>query len=69
MCQGAFLRCPYANARRMRNKEDELEMFVQMQGHCLVGVMETWWDYSHNECGSGGMPAVREGLAGRMRRG
>lgn len=42
------MKCLYANTFRTRNKHDELEICAQLQGYSLTGVMEMWWDGSHN---------------------
>ena len=44
----ASLKCLYTNARSMGNKQDELEICVQLQGHNLIANTETWWDSSHD---------------------
>ncbi|KAK4816349.1 hypothetical protein QYF61_015663 [Mycteria americana] len=33
---------------KIGNKHDELEICVQLQGYDLVGIMEAWWDGSHD---------------------
>lgn len=40
---GTQLKCIYANARSMRNKEEELEMYICLKGHDLIGIIEIWW--------------------------
>ncbi|KAM9590503.1 uncharacterized protein ACIBXB_005763 [Morphnus guianensis] len=42
------LKCIYANARSMGNKQEELEAIVQQDSYDLVAIMETWWDDSHD---------------------
>ena len=32
----------------MGNKQEELEVCVQSQGHDLIAITETWWDSSHD---------------------
>jgi len=32
----------------MGNKQEELEICVQLQGHDLIAMTETWWDSSHD---------------------
>ncbi|KAM9591497.1 uncharacterized protein ACIBXB_006298 [Morphnus guianensis] len=41
------LKCIYANARSMVNKQQELEAIVQQDRYDLVAITETWWDDSH----------------------
>ncbi|GAB0199663.1 hypothetical protein GRJ2_002431700 [Grus japonensis] len=43
---GAQLKCLYANARSMGNKQEELETCVCLQGYDIIGITETWWDSS-----------------------
>lgn len=38
---GAYLRCLYANACSMRNKQDELEVLVSSQSYGILGITET----------------------------
>jgi len=40
----AQLKCVYANARSMGNKQEELEAIIQQDGYDLVTITETWWD-------------------------
>jgi len=42
------LKCLYTNAHRMENKQEELKICVQSEGHDLVAITETWWDNSHD---------------------
>ena len=42
------LKCIYTNARRMGNKQEELEAIVQQANYDLVAITETWWDHSHD---------------------
>ena len=44
---GAQLKCLYANAHSMGNKEEELETFTCLQGYELIGITEMWWDGSY----------------------
>lgn len=37
----------YTNADSMGNKQEELEICVQLQGHNLTVTAKTWWDRSH----------------------
>jgi len=46
--QGAQLKCIYTNARRMGNKQEQLETIVWQAIYDLVAIMETWWDRSHD---------------------
>lgn len=34
----------------MGNKQEELEVYARLPGYDLIGVMETWWNSSHDEC-------------------
>ncbi|PKU44107.1 rna-directed dna polymerase from mobile element jockey-like [Limosa lapponica baueri] len=45
---GAQLKCIYANARSVGNKQDELEVIVQQDSYDIVAIMETWWDDGHD---------------------
>jgi len=45
---GPYLKCFYASACSMRNKQDELEVLVSSQSYDVVGVSETWWNESHD---------------------
>ncbi|GAB0205340.1 hypothetical protein GRJ2_002999600 [Grus japonensis] len=47
-CSMTSLKCVYTNACSMGNKQEELEVCVQSQGHDLIAVTETWWDSSHD---------------------
>ena len=42
------LKCIYTNARRMGNKQEELEAIVRQANYDLVDIIETWWDHSHD---------------------
>ncbi|GAB0207210.1 hypothetical protein GRJ2_003186600 [Grus japonensis] len=42
------LKCLYTNTCSMGNKQEELEVCVQLQGHDLIAITETWWDSSHD---------------------
>lgn len=46
-CLGASLKCLYTSACSMGSKQEELEVFVQLQDYDFIGIMETWWDVSH----------------------
>jgi len=39
---------PVHNAHSMGNKQEKLEICVQLQSHDLTAVPETWWDSSHD---------------------
>ncbi|PKU46094.1 mitochondrial fission process protein 1 [Limosa lapponica baueri] len=45
---GAQLKCIYANARSMGNKQDELEAIVWQDSYDVVTFTETWWDEGHD---------------------
>ncbi|GAB0203231.1 hypothetical protein GRJ2_002788700 [Grus japonensis] len=45
---GAQLKCLYANAHSMGNKQEELEMCARLPGYDLIGITETWWDSSYD---------------------
>jgi len=47
-CSSSSLKCLYTNACSMGNKQKELELHVQSQGHDLIAVTETWWDSLHD---------------------
>ena len=42
------LKCLYTSACSMGNKQEELEICVQLQGHDLIAITETWWDSLHD---------------------
>lgn len=42
------LRCLYTNARSLGNTMEELELLMQEVKPDIIGVMETWWNSSHN---------------------
>ena len=44
----AQLRCLYANAHSMGNKQEELETIVQSESYDGVAITETWWNDSHS---------------------
>ncbi|KAK4832451.1 hypothetical protein QYF61_023175 [Mycteria americana] len=44
----AQLKCLYTNARRMGNKQEELEAIVHQENYDMVAIRETWWDDLHN---------------------
>lgn len=45
---GASLKYLYTNAHSLENKQEELEVGVKLQDYDLIGIMEMWWDSSHN---------------------
>jgi len=47
-CWSSSLKCLYTNACSTGNKQEELEICVQSQGHDLIAITETWWDSSHD---------------------
>ncbi|GAB0195108.1 hypothetical protein GRJ2_001976100 [Grus japonensis] len=44
----AQLKCIYTNTCSTYNKQEELEVIVQLENYYIVAIMETWWDDSHN---------------------
>jgi len=42
------LKCLHTNACSIGNKQEELEIYVQSQGHDFIAITETWWDSSHD---------------------
>ena len=44
---GAPLKCLYANARSMGNKQEELEMCAHLC-YDVIGITETWWNASYD---------------------
>ncbi|PKU38936.1 hypothetical protein llap_10761 [Limosa lapponica baueri] len=44
----ASRKCLYTRAHSTGNKQEELELHVQLWGHDLTAVTETWWDSSHD---------------------
>jgi len=44
----AQLKCLYANAYSMGNKQEELEMCIHLQDYDLIGITETWWYGSYD---------------------
>ena len=44
----AELKCLYASAHSMGNKQEELEAVVQLRKYDLIAITETWWDESHD---------------------
>ncbi|GAB0184038.1 hypothetical protein GRJ2_000869100 [Grus japonensis] len=47
-CLITSLKCTYTNACSMGNKQEEIDIYVWLQGHDLIAVTETWWDSSHD---------------------
>jgi len=47
-CFSSTLKYLYTNARSRGNKQKELEIGMQSQGHDLTAVAETWWGSSHD---------------------
>jgi len=47
-CSSSSLKCLYTNAHSMGNTHKELQICVQLQGHDLIAIAETWWDRSHD---------------------
>ncbi|KAK4829098.1 hypothetical protein QYF61_002049 [Mycteria americana] len=63
---GAQLRCLYANARSMGNKQEELETCACLQGYDLIDIMDMWWDGSYDwSFGMEGYRLFRKGRQGR----
>ncbi|GAB0210021.1 mitochondrial enolase superfamily member 1 [Grus japonensis] len=63
---GSQLKCLYANARSMGNKQEELEMCVCLQGYDLIYITETWWDGSYDwSAGMEGYRLFRKDRQGR----
>lgn len=47
VCPKAQLKCLYANARSMGNKQGELETIVHSENFDHIANTETWWGNSH----------------------
>ncbi|GAB0186348.1 mitochondrial enolase superfamily member 1 [Grus japonensis] len=63
---GAQLKCLYANARSMGNKQEDLETCVCLQGYDLIGITEMWWDSSYDcSVGMEGYRLFRKDRQGR----
>ncbi|PKU29317.1 mitochondrial fission process protein 1 [Limosa lapponica baueri] len=63
---GAQLKCIYANACSMGNKQDELEAIVQQDSYDIVAITEMWWDDSHNwNAAMNGYKLLRRNRQGR----
>ncbi|PKU36538.1 hypothetical protein llap_13164 [Limosa lapponica baueri] len=45
---GNQLKCHYANACSMGNKQEDLEMCAHLQSYDHTGITETWWDGSYD---------------------
>ncbi|GAB0190262.1 hypothetical protein GRJ2_001491500 [Grus japonensis] len=64
---GAQLKCLYANAWSMENKQEELETCVHLQGYDLIGITERWWDSSYDwSVGTEGYRLFRKDRQGRQ---
>ena len=59
----AQLKCLYTNACSMGNKQEELEVIVQLENYDIAAIRETWWDDSFNR--SAAMDGFRRGKQGR----
>jgi len=44
----AQLKCFYASACSMENKQEDLEASVQLESYDLIAATETWWNKTHN---------------------
>lgn len=44
---GTSLNCLYTHGWSVGNKQEELEVHVQLQGYHLIGTAAIWWDSSH----------------------
>lgn len=42
------LRCLYIKIRSLDNTMEELELLVQEGKPDIIGIIETWWDHSHD---------------------
>lgn len=42
------LKCLYINVHSTGNRQEELEICVQLQGYDLSAITEIWWDSLHN---------------------
>ncbi|GAB0185820.1 hypothetical protein GRJ2_001047300 [Grus japonensis] len=63
---GAQLKCLYANAQSMGNKQEELETCVRLQGYDVIGITEMWWDSSYDwSVGTEGYRLFRKDRQGR----
>jgi len=63
---GAQLKCLYANAWSMGNKQEELEMCVHLWGYGMIGIMEMGWDSSYDwSIGMGEYRLFRKDRQGR----
>jgi len=47
-CSSSSLNCLYPDARSVGSQQEELEIYVQSQGHDLTAITETWWDSLHD---------------------
>ncbi|GAB0186117.1 hypothetical protein GRJ2_001077000 [Grus japonensis] len=63
----AQLKCLYANAHSMGNKQEELETCAHLQGYDFNGIMEMWWDGSYDwSVGMEGYRLFRKDRQGRQ---
>ncbi|PKU36607.1 adaptin ear-binding coat-associated protein 1 [Limosa lapponica baueri] len=63
---GAQLKCIYANAPSMGNKQEELEPIVRQDSYDVVTITETWWDDSHDwNAAMNGYKLLRRNRQGR----
>jgi len=63
----AQVKCLYANARNMVNKQEELEMCAHLCGYDIISITETWWDRSYDwSIGMGGYRFFRKDRQGRQ---
>lgn len=44
----ALMKCLYADAHTIGNKQEELEVCMQLQGCSLIRITRMWWVTSHN---------------------
>ncbi|GAB0205782.1 hypothetical protein GRJ2_003043800 [Grus japonensis] len=64
---GAQLKCLYANAQSMGNKQEELETCVFLQRYDVIGIIEMWWDSSYDwSVGMEGYRLFRKDRQGRQ---
>jgi len=63
---GAQLKCLYANARSMGNKQEKLQICAHLWACEITGITEMWWDSSYNWIiGMGGYRLFRKDRQGR----
>jgi len=46
--KGTQLKCLYANADNMGNKQEEIKTCACLHGCDLIGITKTWWDGSYD---------------------